>query len=171
MAGLVDRIGAVVAPVVAAAGVELFDLELAGGVLRVTIDRDGGVDLETITQVSRAVSRALDEDDPMAGRYTLEVSSPGLNRVLRTPGHFAWAVGRKVAIKAVAGFEGPRRATGTLVAADDRGVTLAADDASGGPLEFAYGDIDKARTVVEWPPVPAPRSDPTDQPEKKVSAP
>src|SRR5512139_844724 len=83
-----ERVRAVIEPVVAAQGLELFDLEQAGPVLRVTVDRPGGVDMEAIASTTRALSRALDEHDPIAGHYTLEVSSPGLERPLRTPAHW-----------------------------------------------------------------------------------
>ena len=84
-----DRVRAVIEPVVAAQDLELFDLEQAGPVLRVIVDRAGGVDMEAIAATTRALSRALDEHDPIAGQYTLEVSSPGLERPLRTPAHWA----------------------------------------------------------------------------------
>ena len=82
-------------------GLDLYDLELNGGVLRVVVDRRdaGGVGMDAITQVTRPVSRALDEHDPIDGRFTLEVSSPGLERTLRTPEHFRGAVGTVVAVK------------------------------------------------------------------------
>ena len=76
----------------------------------------------------------LDEADPIAGKFTLEVSSPGLERLLRTPEHFAWAVGQKVAVKTVPSFEGDRRVTGTIIGAGDRAVVIAAPD---GELELA----------------------------------
>jgi ribosome maturation factor RimP len=158
-----QRVRDVVEPVVAAESVELFDLEQAGPVLRVTIDRDGGVDVDAIARVTRAVSRALDEHDPIAGTYTLEVSSPGLERALRTPAHFTWAVGREVSVKTVPGHSAGRRLTGTLVAADDAGVTLAPADRSAGPVQLAYGDIEKARTVFDWGPAPKPGKGPRPQ--------
>ena len=80
-----ERVRGVIEPVVAAEDLELFDLEQAGPVLRVTVERAGGLDMGVIASVTRAISRALDEHDPIAGRYTLEVSSPGLERPLRTP--------------------------------------------------------------------------------------
>lgn len=153
-----ERVRAVVEPVVAAQGVELFDLEQVGPTLRVTVDRDGGVDVEAIARVTRAVSRALDEHDPIAGQYTLEVSSPGLERALRTPAHYAWAVGRQVAVKTVPGTEAGRRLVGTVAAADDSGVTLRLDEPAGTDVQLAYDQIEKARTVFEWGPAPKPGS-------------
>ena len=80
-------------PVVTAADLELVDVELRSGVLLVTVDRPGGVDLQALTDANRVVSEVLDELDPIPGRYSLEVSSPGVERTLRTPDHFAKAGG------------------------------------------------------------------------------
>ncbi len=121
----VERVRAVVEPVVAAADLDLYDVELAGGTLRVLVDAAGGVDLAVLGAVTRAVSEALDADDPLPGRYTLEVSSPGLERKLRTPAHFAAALGKKVSVRTVPGTEGERRVEGELTAADDDGVVVA----------------------------------------------
>ena len=149
----VERVRAVVEPVVAAADLELYDVELAGGVLRVLVDRSGGVDLAVLGDVTRAVSEALDADDPLPGRYTLEVSSPGLERKLRTPAHFAAALGKKVRVRTVAGTEGERRLEGELTAADDDGIVVAAP---AGERRLAFGEVERARTVFEWGPTPPP---------------
>jgi ribosome maturation factor RimP len=151
-----ERVRSIVAPLLAERSLELYDLELAGGVVKVVVDRAGGVDMEAIGDATRAISRALDEHDPMSGRYTLEVTSPGLERTLRTPAHFAGAVGTVVKVKAVAGVDGERRVEGTLVAADDDGVTLSAD---GVERHLRYDEIERARTVFDWGPPPrAPRT-------------
>jgi len=155
-----ERIRAIVEPVVHDLGLEIYDLELGASLLRVTVELagrqpgrpDDGVDLEAVAEATRAISRALDEADPIPGRYTLEVSSPGLERALRTPGHFARAVGGRVALKLAPGREGPRRITGTLLDADEHGVTVDADEA--GSVRLAYEDIERARTVFEWGPAP-----------------
>ena len=149
----VERVRAVVEPIVAAADLELYDVELAGGTLRVLVDRSGGVDLGVLGEVTRAVSEALDADDPLPGRYTLEVSSPGLERRLRTPEHFAAALGKQVRVRTVAGTEGERRVEGELTAADGDGVVLATAD---GERRVAYADVERARTVFEWGPTPPP---------------
>jgi ribosome maturation factor RimP len=152
-ASTVEQVRAVVEPVVAAADLELYDVELAAPVLRVLVDKAGGVDLAVLGEVTRAVSEALDADDPVPGRYTLEVSSPGLERKLRTPAHFAAALGKKVRVRTVAGTEGERRVEGTLTAADDEGVTVAAGE---GERRIAYDEVERARTVFEWGPTPPP---------------
>jgi ribosome maturation factor RimP len=146
-----DEIRRVVEPVLDAWDLYLYDLELVGRTLRVTVDRAGGVDLDTIGRVTRAVSAALDDHDPVpGGRYTLEVSSPGVERALRRPDHFARAVGTRVTVKTTPDTEGDRRIEGDLTAADDDGVTITLED--GGERRVPYGQIDKARTVFEWGP-------------------
>ena len=114
-------------PLLAAADLELVDVELRSGVLLVTVDRDGGVDLEALTDANRAVSALLDELDPIPGRYTLEVSSPGVERTLRRPAHFVKAVGETVTVKTRPQVPGDRRLRGVLVAADDDGLTVEVD--------------------------------------------
>jgi len=155
-----QRVRDVVEPIVADEGVELFDLEQAGSVLRITIDHPDGIDIDAIARVTRAVSRALDEHDPIAGTYILEVSSPGLERPLRTPAHFRWAAGREVAVKTVPGHPAGRRFTGTLLSADVDGITLDTADRPGEPIELPYGEIEKARTVFAWGPTPKPGKGP-----------
>jgi len=73
-----DRVQHLVAPLLEAAGLDLYDLELAGGVLRVLVDKEGGADIDAVAKLARALSNALDEHDPIDGHYTLEVSTPGL---------------------------------------------------------------------------------------------
>jgi ribosome maturation factor RimP len=157
--GTVERVRTLVEPVVTGLGLELYDVEHGGGTLRITIDRpagDGpaGLDLEAISEVTRAVSRVLDEHDPLPGRYTLEVTSPGLERRLRTPGHFARAVGSDVAVKTRTEVDGQRRFRGNLTAADDAGVTILDD--TGNEIRLGYDQMEKARTVFEWGPAPKP---------------
>jgi ribosome maturation factor RimP len=160
-----DRLRELLSPIAADLGVDLFDLEFGGSQLKVTLDRPGGIDMQAVAAATRAISRTLDEVDPIAGTYTLEVSSPGLERSLRTPSHYRWAVGRQVAIKTVATFEGERRITGTVVDATDDEVVVAVeaserDEPSAEPIRVAYDDIEKARTVFEWRAEPKPGSGP-----------
>ena len=116
-----DRVRELVAPLVADADLDLYDLDLAGGVLPVLVDAPGGADIDAISRLARTISRALDEHDPIDGKYALEVGSPGLERPLRTPAHFAGAVGTTVKVKTQPGVEGDRRVEGTITAADDDG--------------------------------------------------
>lgn len=144
----VDRVREIVAPLAEAADLEIYDLELNGGVLQVLVDRPGGADIGTISQLARSISRALDQDDPVAGEYALEVSSPGLERPLRTPEHFARAIGTTVKVKTRPGTEGDRRVEGTITGADD--ATVVVRDTDGNEHTVAYADIERARTTFEW---------------------
>ena len=152
-----DRVRDVVLPLLSERDLDLYDLELSGPVLKVVVDRPTGLDLDVLADATRAVSRALDEADPIPGTYTLEVTSPGLERRLRTPRHFARAVGEtaKVRLTAAGGAarDGDRRLEGEVVAADDEAVTLRTTD---GEARVAYGDIDRAHTVFEWGPAEKP---------------
>lgn len=143
------------APVVDALGLDLVDVELSAATVRVTVDREGGVDLEALTAANRAVSRVLDRLDPVAGRYTLEVSSPGLERRLRTPAHFARAVGETVSVVLVPGSE-VRRLRGVLTGAGAERVRIEGPDVPSGEASLTYEQIERARTVFEWGAKPAP---------------
>jgi ribosome maturation factor RimP len=152
----VDTIVQTLAPTVSRLGLELYDVELSGSgrarVLRVMVTRDGGVDLDAIADATQAVSPLLDVaplDAAIAGPYALEVSSPGLERPLRTPAHFAGAVGEAVSVKIRASDDhGARRVHGVLTAADDSGFDLGLDD--GTSERVLYGDVTQVRTVFEW---------------------
>lgn len=152
---VVERVRLLAEPIADDLGVELFDVERAGGTLRVSLDRDGGVDLDLIAEATRRLSRALDEHDPVPGRYTLEVSSPGLERSLRTPAHWRWAVGRDVKVKLRPDVEGERRLRGTVVdVRDDDAVVVALAEKIGERRRLPLDEIDSARTVFEWGPTP-----------------
>jgi ribosome maturation factor RimP len=139
-----ERVRAVVGPPLSDKGFEVVDVERQGPVLRVTVDRPGGIDLEAVTEATRLVNDLLDRHDLVGDKTTLEVSSPGIERPLRTPEHFKRFVGTEVAVKAKPGTEGDRRLAGVLEVADDEGVVVAG-------RRLAYDDIDKARTVFVWP--------------------
>ena len=143
-----DRVRDIVVPLVAAAELSLYDLELNGGVLQVMVDAPGGADIDAISRLARAISRALDEHDPIDGKYTLEVGTPGLERPLRAPAHFASAMGATVKVKTKPGTEGERRIEGTVTAADDTSVTVRAAD--GTERRLHHDDIERARTTFEW---------------------
>jgi ribosome maturation factor RimP len=140
-----------VAEVLAARGRELYDLEVSGAgrarVVRVLVTAPGGVDLDTISTASEAVSAALDAPEitrDLPGPYALEVSSPGLERPLRRVSHYRSAVGETVSVKRA---DQPRL-RGILTAVDDEGITL--EDASGEAHRVAFDDVVQARTVFEW---------------------
>jgi ribosome maturation factor RimP len=130
----------------------LWDVEMGGqpgrAVLRVYVEGDQGVDLDTVAEVSEEISRGLDLRDPIPGRYTLEVSSPGLERTLRSPEHFARCVGRKAVIKTRERLlADSHRIEGTIAAATEDCVKL---ETSSGEVDVPYGQLRSARTIFEW---------------------
>lgn len=151
-----DKIVALVTPILSDLHLDLYDLEFNGGVLKITVDTppgsDGGVTLEQLSLVTRLVGRDFDHHDPIPGHYTLEVSSPGLERTLRRPDHFRRAIGETVSVKTREDQGEIRRVRGQLTGADELAITLgpATDDASGESRRIAYDDIVQARTVFEW---------------------
>jgi ribosome maturation factor RimP len=116
-----DTLLARFAPLVEGLGYELWELEYSpgrgNGLLRLYIDAAAGITVDDCERVSRAVGEVLDAEDPIPGQYTLEVSSPGLERPLRTAEQFARFVGEPVYVETVQAIEGRRRFKGALVAA------------------------------------------------------
>jgi ribosome maturation factor RimP len=129
-------------------GLNLYDLELAAGTLNVTVVKDGGVDLEALTKANRVISEWLDVNDPIPGRFTLDVSSPGLERRLRTPAHFRSTVGEVVTLRELREGEATRRLEGTVLEVDDHSVTL--DDQELGRVVVPLDNVERARTVFKW---------------------
>jgi ribosome maturation factor RimP len=142
------KLRALLEPVVERTGAELEDLteQRAGSrrLIRVVVDRDGGVSLDDIAEVTRSVSAALDEYDGIGdAAYVLEVTSPGVDRPLTTPRHWRRATGRLVKANLAAGGE----VVGRVTAATDENVTLLVGEAE---RTLAYGEIAKARMQVEF---------------------
>jgi len=132
----------------------VYDIEHHAGVLRVTLDAAGGIDVDRLADANRAISRALDEADPIPGRYSLEVTSPGLERTLRTLQHWSGAVGEQVKVKLRSGIEGERRLEGVVNSVSDSGVAIGLVD--GSERHVALDEVERARTVFEWGPAPKP---------------
>ncbi|MFN8233597.1 MAG: ribosome maturation factor RimP [Actinomycetota bacterium] len=139
-----------VRPVIEGAGLDLvevrFGREAGRRVLHVVVDRDGGVDLDSLAELSERISRRLDLEGFEPGPYALEVSSPGLERALRRPSEFARVVGRTVRLR-VRGAAGTTIHEGELLSADDEAIVVAA---SGGEQRVPYAEVASARTVVDW---------------------
>jgi ribosome maturation factor RimP len=134
--------------ILAPLGLRLYDVELTNGALNVTVTKDGGVDLEEVTKANRCISEWLDEKDPIAGRYTLDVSSPGLERKLRTAKHFASTQGETVTLREKRDGEATRRLEGEVIATTPTGLTLR--DKTLGDVEISYDNVERARTVFAW---------------------
>jgi ribosome maturation factor RimP len=137
---------ALVRPVIEGEGLELVDVTFAREsgrrILRVTVDREGGVDLDSISELSQKVSRRLDLEGFEPGPYALEVSTPGIERPLRRPQDFRRAVGERVRVKTEEGV-----LEGELRAAEDDAIRIAAAE---GERRLALEQVAAAKTVVDW---------------------
>lgn len=148
-----NKVAALVAPMAEALSLQIYDIDYNGGILRVVLDtppgQPSGVSLDDLSLVTRQLGRELDHSDPVPGRYTLEVTSPGLERTLRRPEHFAREIGKTINIRLHAPVNGSRRVQGLLVAAAGANVTVRDADTLV-DIEIAIADIERARTVFEW---------------------
>ncbi len=141
-----ERLYPLIEPLVGRLGYELIELEYAPShgrsLLRVYIDREAGVGVGDCERVSREVGALLELEDPIPGAYTLEVSSPGFDRLLRTPAHFGRFLGSRVFVELKEPREGRRRYTGKLLTLDAVGIALEVD---GQHVTIAFEEIGKAR--------------------------
>lgn len=144
---------ALLAPAATSLGFELWGVEyLVRGrhrLLRVYIDRDEGVTVDDCAAVSHQVSGVLDVEDPIPGEYTLEVSSPGLDRVLFEPSQYVRYIGSLLLVRTQAAIEGRRRFRGRLQSVTDEGFVLVLDE--GGEQAVAFAAVDKAQIEPEFP--------------------
>jgi ribosome maturation factor RimP len=148
---MVEQVKKLVLPVVDAASLELvevrFLVDRGRRVLRLYIDKPGGVTLQDCSSVSKEVSRLLDVHEVLPHRYTLEVSSPGLDRPLREPSDFRRNLGRLIQVTARRPSSGTRTLVGILFSWDQEGITLKVD---GREESIRYGDIVKARLKPKY---------------------
>ena len=158
---VIRRLRELVAPIASDLQLDLYDIEQRGATMRVTLDTppgsDTSVDLDQLALATRLISRELDHEDPVPGKYTLEVTSPGVERTLRTPAHFQREIGKTVSVRLANVETEQRRFEGVLVAADDTTATIrvvADGDITERVVELAA--IDRARTVFVWGPQPKP---------------
>lgn len=144
-----------VEPYLAAERLELDDIELSGRgkgrTLRVAVDGDG-VDVDRLAELSRGISRMLDNETSLDGSYQLEVTTPGLERKLRRPEHYRKSVGRELVAKISVG-ETNRTLRGVISRADDESFTV---EGEAGEESFPYEAVVKARTVFRWEKAPKP---------------
>jgi ribosome maturation factor RimP len=135
-------------PAIERMGFELSDLELKiggqDGLVRLYIDKDGGIEIDDCENVSRQVSAILDVEDPLPGHYTLEVSSPGLDRTLTKPAHFQRFMGEDIRVKLRFPLEGRRNFRGALKSADEENIEVEVD---GKTHSLPITTIESARLV------------------------
>ena len=143
-----DTVKDAIEPCIAELGYRIWDITYskigADYHLEITIDNDAGIDISDCEKVHRAIDPILDEVDPIEGFYYLEVSSPGVERELRTDEHISSSIGAKVEAKLFAPIDGVRAVIGTLVSYEDSKVTI---DMDGVPYEISKSDISKLKTV------------------------
>ena len=150
---LLSHLKAVAEPIIGNEKMELVDIEFArehsGWVLRLFIDKPGGVNLDDCAMISRTVGTVLDVEDAIEGPYQLEVSSPGLNRRLKSPQHFRQVEGKKVRLKTYGPVgEPPRRNfTGVVTGVAEDAVML--DIPGGGHFRIPFSEIAKANLEFE----------------------
>ncbi len=141
-----ERLIALIEPVLAHMGYELVELEHSAGrsqaVVRIFIDQPAGITVEDCERVSREVAALLDVEDPIPTAYTLEVSSPGFDRILRTPAHFERFAGSRVFVELKAPRAGRKRYTGMLQVVTATGIELEVDRQK---VEIPFEEIGKAR--------------------------
>jgi ribosome maturation factor RimP len=144
----VQRVREIVLPIVERGNASLYDVEHESGILRIMVDRTGGIDVDTIGELSQQISDALDLDDPFPDqRYLLEVTSPGIERKLRVPEHFQQQVGADINVKVRQPVDGARRFSARLETADHAGIEVRVDDIT---HRLTYDDIETARVVFHW---------------------
>jgi ribosome maturation factor RimP len=145
-----DQLVELLGPVVSGLGYELWELEYTGqsgsGLLRLYIDSAEGISVDDCERVSRAVSAAMDAADPIASNYTLEVSSPGLDRVLAKREHFVRFAGEPVRVEMLRPIGGRKRFSGILVNVEGEAITLEMD---GGTVSLPLDGINKARLAPD----------------------
>ncbi|WP_202839089.1 ribosome maturation factor RimP [Luteimonas saliphila] len=151
------QLSALLAPTVESLGLQLLGIEYlpapGGSVVRVYLDvpepesETRHVTIEDCEAVSREISAQLDVEDPISGNYTLEVSSPGVDRPLFAPAQFARFVGERAKVGLKLPQDGRRRLTGTIVSVEGGSIAF---DVDGQLLTVAFDNIDKARLVPDW---------------------
>jgi ribosome maturation factor RimP len=153
MDATVRRVWQLAAPLAAREGMEIVEIELrreggrAGRVLRLYLDKEGGPNMDDLGRVSRALSDVLDAEDAVDGAYTLEVSSPGINRPLTRPEHFARFVGKRIRVRTRDMIGGRRSFLGILGEVVDDKIVLTQD---GAEFQIPFSMIEKSNYEHDW---------------------
>lgn len=150
---VIQQVTALISPLVEEEGIELwgvdFRSEAGRWVLRLTLDREGGISLDDLTRVHRQLSDLLDAHDSVPWRYTLEVSSPGINRLLLRPSHYQRYLGKRVRIQTRQAQHGRRMFVGTLNEVEETRIGLLDGDV--GEVWIAWDDVLKATAEYNFP--------------------
>ena len=147
------RIWEMAAPLAASEGLEIVDIELkhegsrSGRVLRLYLDKEGGPNMDELSRVSRGLSDLLDVNDVVEGAFTLEVSSPGVNRPLKRPEHFARFVGKTVRVRTREMVNGRRSFLGSLLEVTSEKIAVNQD---GARWEIPFALIEKSNYEHDW---------------------
>jgi ribosome maturation factor RimP len=150
---VVARVWEMASSVAAGEGMEIVDIEFrpegsrGGKVLRLYLDKEGGPRLDDLTRVSRQLSELLDGSSDVPGPFTLEVSSPGINRALKKVEHFVRYAGKKVRVRTREPIEGRRSFLGVLKEASENEIVVALE---GREFRIALSLIEKANYEHEW---------------------
>ena len=151
--GLLELLRIRLSPVIEDLGYELYDLEdlkyQGQRILRVSIDHEQGIQLEDCVRIDQMLQKLFEENDPIVEAYTLEVSSPGIFRVLKNPEHFRRFTGERIKIRLKKKINGMRQAIGILCSSTEDGIQFLPENESEEELFIAYGNISKARLEPE----------------------
>lgn len=154
--GIIETVNEIIDPLLIPLDYELYDVELNGGILKVTITSDEGITIDELAKLNREISSKLDEEDLIKSKYTLEVSSPGLERKLRREEHYFGAISERISVKLGPHVEGERRHEGELLGIDEMILNL--KTSNGSEIKLNLSDITSAKTVYEWEKNPKPGS-------------
>ena len=148
---IIERVREIVGQAVAETGIELVHIEMAGtnrdSVLRIYIDKEGGVTLDDCSLVSQKVEAVLDLEDLIPARYVLEVSSPGIERQLYSLADFSRFAGQLVKVKTAVEIDGQKVFVGPVTSVE--GETIEIDDRTRGPVSIQYADVEKANLKID----------------------
>ena len=148
---ITEYVGKVAGKAASAAGIDLVHVEIAGtkrdAVVRLYIDKEGGVTIDDCSSVSRAIEEVLDSEDVIPSKYVLEVSSPGIERELYSLSDFVKFTGSLAKVKLNTEIDGQKTFVGTIVEVDGDKITI--DDRTKGSTAFTYSDVSKANLKID----------------------
>jgi ribosome maturation factor RimP len=153
MDATLTRVWQLAAPLVECERMEIVDIELrhegsrGGRVLRLYLDKEGGPNVDDLSRISRQLSELLDTEDTIDGTYTLEVSSPGINRPLKKPAHFARFVGKRIRVRTRDLIDGRRSFLGILGQVVEDSVILTQE---GKRYQIPFSMIEKSNYDHDW---------------------